>query len=393
MRNLLILFIALLACSPGFAQRRITTSTQPINSFNPYSDLFSRTGPTLRTTAIGDTLAVRNIADTSVLVMHTATSGSNDSGYLTGTNYLLDQGFAEHYYVNGDDSSLMVLGVFAQFSGYVSDTSTQSVSFNIWDESPSVAINDTLSYNAFPQDALDTVSVPFAQLGLGNGTAPDTMKLYLFALPTPIWGSFFAGYTINGNYSFSSSNNIGLASTVDSVAGHDSYTLLTTQTYADTFYYAGDTTILSIDTFTYTTENIVRNVRNATMESDYSWYDNLTQNDSLRNHLAIYPIVAVLDPTGVKSVTKNNLTFYGNYPNPATSNTNIKFSLLKQDNVTIQIIDIRGQMISSIAQPGLDAGTHIVPVNTSLMPSGDYIYLIRTASGDGMAGKMTVMAH
>jgi hypothetical protein len=390
MKKLIILTIASMACTFGFAQRSITKSAQPVNSFNPYHNLFTNSGAISRTTGIGDTTILRNISDTAALVIYTMGS-TNDSGYLTGTNYLLDQGFAEHYYVNGNDSSLMVLGVFAQFGGQVSDTCTESVSFHIWDQSPAVAVTAGIVYNGFPSDILATQGAPFTQLGIG--ATIDTMKLFLFPSPTPIWSSFFAGYTINGNYTFSKSNNIGLASTADSAVGHDFLVQVNIQTYPDSFFYSGDTSVLTIDSVTDTTENVFINVRNATMQSDYNWYDNLTQNDSLRNHLAIYPLVAINDPTGLKSVTKDNLTFFGNYPNPAVAYTNIKFSLLKPDNVTILIMDNAGRIVNTIAQAKVEAGVHLVTVNTSSMPAGDYIYLIRTTSGDGMAGKMTVLAN
>jgi len=381
MKKLFILILITLVCTASFAQRNITPYAQPLNTINPYDHLFSVSGSTARTTEIGDTVILRNIPDSSILVLYNA--GSRDSGYVTGTDYLGDQGFAEHYYINGDDSSLMIIGVFAQFGGTVSNTSTQTISLNIWDQGVPEVITDTLSYNGFPGDVLDTLVVPVTQLGIGG--IFDTMKLFLFAQPTPIFGSFFAGYTINYNFS-TVTDTIGLASTIDSSSSIYDYSVAIN---IDTFINI-DTLSLSTDTLVDSSINIIRNVRNATMRSDYNWYDNLTQNDSLRNHLAIYPLVVIQDPSGLKSITSNNLTFFGNYPNPAVSYTNIKFSLLRTDNVTLQMMDAKGREINTVTQTNLAPGMHIIPVNTSAMPAGDYIYLIRTASGDGMAGRMTV---
>jgi hypothetical protein len=381
MKKVYILIIAMLVSACGFAQRAFNSHAEALSAINPYEQLFSNAGTTARTTEIGDTLIMRNIPDAGTLVLYTA--GVRDSGYLTGTDYANDLGFAEHYYINGNDSSLMVLGVFAQFGGSVSDTSTQTISLDIWGQGPEGIITDSLYYNGFPGTAADTLVVPVTQLGIGK--VFDTMKLFLFAQPVAMWSSFFAGYNISYNFG-TLTDTIGLASSIDSTSSAYDYAIAINR---DTFVNI-DTISLSTDTLIDSSYHIIRNVRNATLESDNNWYDNLTQNDSMRNHLAIYPLVAILGPTGTKSISSANLTFYGNYPNPATSYTNIKFSLLKPDDVTVQVLDMKGSLMSVLKQPNQVTGTHIIPVNTSGMPPGDYIYLVRTSSGDGIAGKMTV---
>ena len=89
-------------------------------------------------------------------------------------------------------------------------------------------------------------------------------------------------------------------------------------------------------------------------------------------------------------MTKNGITFYGNFPNPAVNNTNIQFSIATATHVTITITDMAGRTINTIQQNNLTAGQHIVPVNTRDLSAGDYLYIIRTANGSGMASKMTI---
>jgi len=65
--------------------------------------------------------------------------------------------------------------------------------------------------------------------------------------------------------------------------------------------------------------------------------------------------------------------------------------LLQNADVTIQIMDMKGGVISTINNANLSAGEHIVPVNISSLPSGNYLYFVHTSTGDGIASKMTVI--
>ena len=104
----------------------------------------------------------------------------------------------------------------------------------------------------------------------------------------------------------------------------------------------------------------------------------------------MFPIVKVGTPVSVKGITRNNLTFFGNYPNPATDMTNIKFSLVNSTSVTVTIMDMAGHTVNIINKANLAAGENTITVNTSSLPSGDYLYIVHTASGDGIASKMTI---
>jgi hypothetical protein len=339
---------------------------QPVQSVDRQGHAFASGA---RTTAIGDTVVLSDITTADTLTLYAADSG----GYITGTDYWGDQAFAELYDIDGYDSSVVVLGVFAEFGGTVSPASGKMVTFSLWSQSVPFIVSSTLSYNGFPGSLLDTVDAPLTQLGVGPSA--DTLKEFLFNTPSLQSGAFYAGYSIAYNYAALDGDTIGLASSKNGERTGSDYTATFNVTLIDS---AWDTVI---------------NVQNATMGADYNWYDNYTQDDSLYNNLAIFPIVAVSSAllSGVKGITRNNLTFFGNYPNPADNSTEIKFSLAEDIGVTIQVMDMGGHTLNTL-QPGiLAAGTHLIPVNTAGMPSGDYLYLIRTSGGDGIAGKMTVV--
>ena len=370
MRKIFILAVAVFSSIGSFAQKKkISIHPEQINVVDPVKSKFSEPGAASKTTAIGDTVKLSNIADSATLTLYTFDSGK---GYVTGTNAFNDQSFAERYDVTAG-SSVQVIGVYALFGGRVNPASDRTITFYIWDQGIPEVITDTLIYSGFPNNVMNGLTVPVTQIGIG--TVSDTTKAYLFAYPSAGTShSFFAGYYINYDYSSLNGDSIAIASSLKGDRTSPKYSIAFDTT-------GGDTLITTIV-----------NVQNATQASDNNWYDNYTQNDSLFNDLAIYPIVVMSDVEGVKGVTRNNLTFFGNYPNPATTNTNIRFSLAQATDVTIQFMDMSGRTFNTVKQNDLSAGEHIIPVNTAEIPAGDYLYLLHTSGGDGIAGKMTI-AH
>ena len=365
-----ILFLLTASLSTGsFAQHK---ANHYINHIQPHNDNGTRT-VAAKTTAVGDTVTLRNIAASDTLVIYSLAT-STDSGYVTGTNAYGDMGFAEKYDFNGNDSSMRIIGVMAQFAGKINAASTKSVNFKVWDVSSQVAITGSLAYDGFPHNSFDTLTVPVTQLGIGP--VSDTMKTFFFANSTDtLNGAFYIGYDMSYNYATLLGDTLGLASSKD---GHRT----------DPLYKV----IINVSDLTGdTTRDTVIYVQNATQWSDNTWHENYTDNDSIFNNLAIYPIVIIGQPTGVKNVTRNNLSFYGNFPNPAVNSTNIQFSLSKNADVSIQVMDMKAHVLRTLLLKSQNAGQHIVPLETDMLPSGNYIYLIRTSDNDGVAGQMTVI--
>ena len=277
-------------------------------------------------------------------------------------------GYAERYDFNTADSSLDVIGVVALFGGTVNPASSKTVTFYTWNVGAAASAgfsSGDVYESGFPNVALDSVTVPFTQLGIAATSGnPDTFKSFLFTTPTGyLHTSFFVGYTVNYSYAALGGDTIGLFNTLNGERTSAIYTPVS----------ATDTVI---------------NNQNVTMYNDGTWHDNATDNYFLQNDYYIYPIVIVQESLDVNSVTKNGITFYGNFPNPAVNNTNIQFSIATATDVTIT--DMAGRTINTIQQNNLTAGQHIVPVNTSDVSAGDYLYIIRTANGSGMASKMTI---
>ncbi len=320
-----------------------------------------------RTSAIGSVDTLGHISSTDTLAAYIAGA---DSGYCAGIDVYEDMGFAERFDFSTADSSLQVLGVIALFAGNVNPASTHTAVFKVWSAGAKVSAGITgrpfVFESGFPNTVLASQSVPFTQLGVG-GVNSDTPKIHMFATPTAYLNkSFFVGCTINYTWATLAGDTVGLYSNLNGERTTAVYTV------------SGTDTII--------------NNKNATQYSDASWHDNATDNFQLYYNYFLFPIVRVgAANLSVSGVQRNDLTFFGNYPNPAVNSTNIKFSLATANDVTISVSDINGRTVSTIKEINLSAGEHIVPVSTTDLAAGEYIYVVRTATGNGIASKMTVI--
>jgi hypothetical protein len=328
------------------------------------------TATAAKPTATGDTVTISNIANTDtarLLYTHPAPA----SGYTTGTNSYNDKGFAEKYRFG--TNAVKVIGFATQFSGAVNPASTKSIVLKVWSQGSESMITARSYYQGFPSSVTDSLSVPVTQLGIG--TTKDTIKRFMLAAPSAFrTGNFFVGYTFNYNYAELNGDTIALATSTDGKRTSANYTLRYNTSGSDT---------VSVDT--------IINVQNATQWADNIWHDNYTDNDSLYNNLAIFPIVILGDPTGMEGVTHRQLTLYGTYPNPSSADCNLRFSLASSVSVSISVTDMAGRIVLPGITTTLSAGMQIVPMNTYALPSGDYIYTISTSAGDRIGGKFTII--
>jgi hypothetical protein len=88
---------------------------------------------------------------------------------------------------------------------------------------------------------------------------------------------------------------------------------------------------------------------------------------------------AILD-LGYPGINENtgNTTVFNNLPNPAKESTMINYQLNSNADVTIQVIDMTGRLVSSNVLGQQDAGIHHFTLNTSDFANGVYFYSINT---------------
>ena len=139
-------------------------------------------------------------------------------------------------------------------------------------------------------------------------------------------------------------------------------------------------------------------ILNTLSMSDYELnYYGLERNDTKEasDHL---PVVFDILTSESMNLIEDNLVsdfliLYPNYPNPFNLKTQIKFSLLKSSNISIEIIDIMGSKVKTIFQ-GLKAeGKHSLYWDAqgregAILASGVYFVLIK---GENFSKKQKVL--
>ncbi|HZW39407.1 MAG TPA: T9SS type A sorting domain-containing protein [Ignavibacteriaceae bacterium] len=76
-----------------------------------------------------------------------------------------------------------------------------------------------------------------------------------------------------------------------------------------------------------------------------------------------------------------------NYPNPFNPTSKINFSLPVKANVSLQVYNLLGQVVMTLANGQMEAGTYTFDVNASNLSSGIYVYQIN--ANDGLGNKFT----
>ena len=74
---------------------------------------------------------------------------------------------------------------------------------------------------------------------------------------------------------------------------------------------------------------------------------------------------------------------YQNHPNPFNPSTTISFSIPVESNVSINLFNILGQQVASIANSDFQAGNHKIEFNAKELSSGTYIYTLEAKGVDG----------
>ena len=68
-----------------------------------------------------------------------------------------------------------------------------------------------------------------------------------------------------------------------------------------------------------------------------------------------------------------------NYPNPFNPSTTIRFSLPQATQIKINIYNMLGELVETLAEGTYEAGYHKVTFNASSLPSGAYVYRIESS--------------
>lgn len=71
----------------------------------------------------------------------------------------------------------------------------------------------------------------------------------------------------------------------------------------------------------------------------------------------------------------------GNYPNPFNPSTVIEYRLAETSHVTVSVYDVMGRLVSTLVDARQSAGTQRMTFDAAGLPSGTYLYSVKTAGG------------
>ncbi|KKS66039.1 MAG: 5'-Nucleotidase domain protein [Parcubacteria group bacterium GW2011_GWB1_42_6] len=116
----------------------------------------------------------------------------------------------------------------------------------------------------------------------------------------------------------------------------------------------------------------------------------ITRENSVRNNSPV-PILTVVDPIQT-SISVNSPTEFkmANHPNPFNPSTTISFSLPKAGETTVEVFNVSGQKVATLASGFRQAGRHSIIWNAKSFSAGMYFCTIRQGN-EAKKLKMTLM--
>ncbi len=105
-----------------------------------------------------------------------------------------------------------------------------------------------------------------------------------------------------------------------------------------------------------------------------------TQVESIDFHIMFKPEANSQLQEEISSKVPLEFELNQNYPNPFNPETHIRFGLPEDSKVTIEVFNLQGRKVATLADGYYEAGYHFVTFRGANHPSGVYFY--RTVAGD-----------
>lgn len=90
-------------------------------------------------------------------------------------------------------------------------------------------------------------------------------------------------------------------------------------------------------------------------------------------------------------VTVNGFALGQNYPNPFNPSTNISFAVKQSGVVSINLYDVTGNQVATLANGIYEAGTHSITLNTAEYNLGSGVYFYKMQAGSFVSVKKLVL--
>ena len=82
-----------------------------------------------------------------------------------------------------------------------------------------------------------------------------------------------------------------------------------------------------------------------------------------------------------RSALPDRYQLHGNYPNPFNPSTRITFETRELTPLSIEVYDVMGRLVATLADRAFDAGQHEVTFNADYLPSGVYVAVMQSPAG------------
>jgi hypothetical protein len=104
-------------------------------------------------------------------------------------------------------------------------------------------------------------------------------------------------------------------------------------------------------------------------------------------------VVQLVKDTGISDNDQipSGITLEQNYPNPFNPGTKISFSLDHNEKMNLSVYDMKGELISVLADREFSKGRHTVEFNAQDLSSGMYYYSLKNAPGKEISKKMLIL--
>ena len=90
-------------------------------------------------------------------------------------------------------------------------------------------------------------------------------------------------------------------------------------------------------------------------------------------------------------VILNNFSISSAYPNPFNPEINIPFALNKTDRISINVYDVKGQLVEKITNKVFGPGNHRLSWNAKVKPSGIYFIRLENSSNQILNTKVSLI--
>jgi hypothetical protein len=117
--------------------------------------------------------------------------------------------------------------------------------------------------------------------------------------------------------------------------------------------------------------------------ADFSYTGQCSENVDIIFNDYIGAEVVLDSPTGIddpEAAMPIATGLKGNYPNPFNATTSISFDLAAAGDVSLKVYNLSGQLVETLIDDRMDAGSHVITWDASSYSSGIYFYKLTTAN-------------